>query len=112
MLYLPGCKTGKLYTPASLLIAERTRFVSGLVTVTIAPGMTAPLASRITPLMDASVCAIAGNTLNRRIQSKLHRHRFLIDSSTKSLQEFGEKSSKPTRRNTFQLTAKRTRRLN
>jgi len=77
-----------------LLIAERTWFVAGLVTVTIAPGMTAPLASRITPLMDPSVWAIAGDTLNTRIQSKLHRQRFLIDSSLKSLQEFGEKSSK------------------
>src|SRR3989442_14039707 len=94
MLYLPGCKTGKLYTPASLLIAERTWFVAGLVTVTVAPGMTAPLASRITPLMDPSVWASAGDTLNTRIQSKLHRQRSLIDSSIKCVQGFAEESSK------------------
>src|SRR5207247_11343141 len=53
----PGCSAGKLYTPASLLMAVRVKLVDGLVTVMVAPGTTAPLASRTTPVISPWVCA-------------------------------------------------------
>src|SRR5881397_91592 len=45
----------------------RTKFVAGFVTVTVTPGMTAPVGSCMTPLMLACVWATAGRTLRKTI---------------------------------------------
>src|SRR5438128_12673332 len=62
-------------------MAVRTKFVSGFVTVTVTPGMTAPVGSCTTPLMLACVWATAGTTLRKTINQidQIHRiHRLRI----------------------------------
>src|SRR4249919_696989 len=44
--------------PASLLIAERTALVAGLVAVTLAPTITAPVESFTVPVISPKVCAL------------------------------------------------------
>src|SRR5438128_9012998 len=59
-VYGPGGSAGKSYRPTSLLEVVRVALVALLITVTVAPGTTAPVESFTSPVMVPSVCAKDG----------------------------------------------------
>src|SRR5712692_5041334 len=59
-VYAPGGNAGKSNRPTSLLTVVRVALVALFTTVTVAPGITALVESRTSPVMVPSVCANDG----------------------------------------------------
>src|SRR6266513_1318530 len=59
-VYVPGGNAGKSNRPTSLLAVVRVALVALFITVTVAPGTTAPVESFTSPVMVPSVCAKEG----------------------------------------------------
>ena len=55
MRYCPGGTAGNRYSPEASLTSERVPCIEGLLTVTVTPGSTPPVASDTLPLIDPVV---------------------------------------------------------
>jgi len=66
-VYVPGGSAGKSNRPTSLVVAVRVALVALLTTVTVTPGITAPVPSLTAPEIVPSVCATHGVQSNNDV---------------------------------------------
>src|SRR5207249_3226553 len=72
-VYGPGGNAGKSNRPTALLDVVRVALVALFTTVTVAPGITAPVASFTSPVIVPSVCAMQGEQRSSHV-SPAKRH--------------------------------------